>query len=243
MPDDEKKQQKENETRREFIKRTGVTVGVAAGAVALSGCEKSASIATEGIRWGFLIDLRKCYGCKACTIACKSEFNVPLGVWRSWVTEIESEEYPYTKRHFIPQLCNQCDKSPCVQVCPTGASFKRDDGIVTVDSNKCIGCKACIAGCPYGTRFLNPVTKVVEKCDFCIHRVEKGLVPSCVNTCPSHARVFGDLNDPNSEISKLIQSNPVQVLKPEMNTGPRVYYIGLENEIANTIKKPRRRQL
>ena len=185
----------------------------------------------KGIRYGMVIDLRKCYGCHSCSIACKSEFNVPLGVWRSWVKAIDKGKYPNVKRSFLPRLCNHCKKPPCVSVCPTQASYRDEEkGLVDIREERCIGCKMCIVACPYDARFTHPTKKVANKCDFCIHRVEKGVVPSCVNTCPSNARIFGDLNDPNSEVRKLVDANNVQVLKPELDTEPSVFYIDLDED-------------
>ena len=185
----------------------------------------------KGIRYGMVIDLRKCYGCHSCSIACKSEFNVPLGVWRSWVKAIDKGKYPKVERSFLPRLCNHCKKPPCVSVCPTQASYRDEEkGLVDIREERCIGCKMCIIACPYDARFTHPTKKVANKCDFCIHRVEKGVVPSCVNTCPSNARIFGDLNDPNSEVRKLVDANNVQVLKPELGTEPSVFYIELDKD-------------
>jgi tetrathionate reductase subunit B len=185
----------------------------------------------KGIRYGMVIDLRKCYGCHSCSIACKSEFNVPLGVWRSWVKVIDKGKYPNVKRSFLPRLCNHCKNPPCVSVCPTQASYRDEEqGLVDIREGRCIGCKMCIVACPYDARFTHPTKKVANKCDFCIHRVEKGVVPSCVNTCPSDARIFGDLNDPNSEVRKLVDANNVQVLKPELDTEPSVFYIDLDED-------------
>ncbi len=212
--------------RRDFLKTLAITAGSTALATNCSTVDKTKS----KVRYAMLIDLRRCYGCHACSVSCKAQFNVPLGVWRSWVKTAERGQYPNTRMFFLPVLCNHCENPPCVPVCPTGATYQRTDGIVVVNEEKCIGCKYCIQNCPYESRFSHPEKKVANKCDFCIDRVEKGLVPSCVNTCPSNARVFGNINDPNSEISKLIARNPVRVLKKEMGTEPRVFYIGLDDD-------------
>lgn len=128
-------------------------------------------------------------------------------------------------------MCNHCENPPCVSVCPTQASHRDDEkGLVDIHEERCIGCKMCIVACPYDARFSHPTKKVANKCDFCIHRVEKGVVPSCVNTCPSNARIFGDLNDPDSEVRKLVDTNKVQVLKPELDTEPSVFYIDLDED-------------
>ena len=209
------------------------TAGVAAlGAVAATASTPAAAATGSGRKphYGMLIDLRRCTGCHACSVSCKAEFEVPLGATRSWVEYIEKGDFPNVSRHFLPRLCNQCSEPQCVSVCPTGATWKREeDGVVVIDPEICIGCKYCVLACPYDSRFINPTTGAADKCDFCLHRVSKGLVPACVNACIGEARVFGDLNDPESEISKLIASNPVTVLRQEMGTEPNVYYIDADH--------------
>lgn len=183
-------------------------------------------------RYAMVIDLRKCVGCHACSITCKMENNVPEGHFRSWVVEADVGVYPNVTRAKLPRLCNQCDEAPCATVCPVLATKKNDNGIVTVDKDKCIGCRYCIAACPYDARYLDPETGIADKCDFCFDRVESGLMPTCVSTCIAHSRVFGDLNDPNSEVSKLLSENAVQVLNPEYGTKSKVFYIGLDKVFA-----------
>jgi tetrathionate reductase subunit B len=190
---------------------------------------------TSDKRYGMVIDLRKCIGCHSCATACRDEYSVPAGYWRSWVKVIEKGVPP--KRYFLPRLCNHCDDAPCVAACPPGASFRRADGVILIDYDKCIGCRYCMAACPYDARFINPIRKTAEKCTFCIHRVDKGIPPACVEICPVNARIFGDIEDPNSELSKLIATGLVQVLKPEMGTIPKVYYIRVEKDIIGRIPK------
>lgn len=176
--------------------------------------------------YGMVIDLRRCVGCHSCSVACKSEFDVPLGVWRSWVKITESGTYPNVRRIFLPKLCNNCRKAPCVSVCPAGASHYDVHGISSVNKNKCIGCRLCVAACPYEMRFVNPDTRIAEKCTLCIHRVGKGVAPACVNTCVGRARIFGDFSDPDSEVSDLLRTNKARALRPKLGTEPQVYYIG-----------------
>lgn len=190
-------------------------------------------------QYGMLIDTRRCIGCHACTVACKSEFDVPLGHNRSWVEYVEKGVYPNVSRSFLPRLCNHCSEPPCVYVCPTNATYKREqDGTVVVDQGLCIGCKYCIQACPYDARFLNPVTGWVEKCDFCITRVSKGLEPSCVNSCVGGARIFGDMADHESTLSTLVAKNQVTVLRREMGTFPNVYYIGADHTDELDARRP-----
>lgn len=179
-------------------------------------------------RYAMVIDLRRCIGCHSCSVACKSENAVPLSVWRTWVKVIEKGKYPNVSISFLPSLCNNCENPICVTVCPVNASYKREDGIVMIDPHRCIGCKYCMAVCPYDVRYVNPLKKYVQKCFWCNHRVEAGLEPACVETCVGGARYFGDINDPKSEVSRLLAKNPVQVLKPELGTDPQVYYIGAD---------------
>ena len=178
--------------------------------------------------YGFAIDLRKCIGCHACTIACKAEHQIPVGVNRCWVKTVEKGTFPDTRRFFFPVLCNQCTEAPCVRICPTNALFKRRDGIVDLNSQSCIGCRACMEACPYDQLFIDPNTRTAEKCNFCANRVENNLLPSCVSVCPTECRIFGDLDDPTSEVSKIVQREAFTVRKPEKGTGPKVFYIAAE---------------
>ena len=179
-------------------------------------------------RWGMVIDLDRCVGCHTCEVVCKIENDVPLGIWRSWVKEIEKGTYPDVIRAFRPTLCNHCENPICVKVCPVNAAWQREDGIVMLDPHLCVGCRYCMSACPYEVRYVHPTKGMIDKCDFCSTRVDAGLQPSCVEACPSSARIFGDLNDSKSEVAKLIATKAVSTLKPDMGTGPRVYYIGLD---------------
>ncbi|MFQ6092320.1 MAG: 4Fe-4S dicluster domain-containing protein [bacterium] len=188
------------------------------------------------IRYAMVIDLRKCIGCHSCSVACKAELDVPLGVFASWVKIIEKGTYPNVSRSFLPSLCNNCENPICVTNCPVEASYKREDGIVMVDPHRCIGCHYCMASCPYDVRYVNPLKDIVQKCSFCVHRVEAGIEPACVETCLGAARFFGDMNDTKSTVAQLLATNPVHVLKPEMATDPRVYYIGADLDVMDPLK-------
>jgi Fe-S-cluster-containing dehydrogenase component len=177
------------------------------------------------MRYGFVIDHRKCIGCHACTVACKSENEVPIGTFRTWVKYIEKGEYPDTRRFFSVLRCNHCDDAPCMTICPVTALFRRDNGIVDFDGRRCIGCKACMQACPYDALYINPDTNTAEKCNFCAHRVEARIEPACVIVCPVQAIVSGDLDDANSKIARLVASEQTQVRKPEAGTRPKLHYI------------------
>lgn len=186
--------------------------------------------------YGFLIDLRKCIGCRTCQVACKAENDVPLGVYRTWVKEVEKGTYPKVRRHFTPILCNQCEKPACTTVCPVIATYSMPNGIVAIDPHRCIGCRYCMAACPYSVRYVHPTRNVAEKCDFCWPRVRDGFgPPACVSACPTGVMVFGDLNDPESEIAKILSREPTTVLKPETGNGPKVFYIGLDDEASRLV--------
>ncbi len=228
----------------------------------LSPAQAQAAVAGSGkVRWGFLVDTRKCVGCGFCVKACKMENEVPYDapVTRTWVeryvvtrdgkTHIDSplggrdgfvsqkvgeETIPpeeITKAFFVPKLCNQCDNPACVQVCPVGATFQTNDGVVLIDRTWCIGCGYCIMACPYGVRFFHPIYKVAEKCTFCYHRISKGMVTACVQACPFGARRIGNLKDPNDPVTRAIMTERVAVLKDEYGTKPQVFYIGLDSNV------------
>ncbi len=172
-----------------------------------------------------VIDTKKCVGCMDCVVACKTENNVPEGFNRDWITTDVKGTFPTVKMQIRTERCNHCDNPPCVDCCPCGASHVHDlGGVVLVHHDKCSGCKACIAACPYDARFIHP-DGYADKCTFCIHRVEQGMDPACVSVCPTHCMYFGDLDDPNSSVSKLLNSRKYRALIPEAGTKPQIYYL------------------
>jgi molybdopterin-containing oxidoreductase family iron-sulfur binding subunit len=194
-----------------------------------------------------VIDLLKCVGCNACTVACRAEQGTPAGVHFNKIMKYEVGKYPTAKMKFLPMPCMHCQDPPCLKVCPTGATYKREDGIVLVDAQKCLGCRACVVACPYESRqflwdiynyypgnYPTPYEKLkqknyekgtVVKCTFCLHRLEKGRLAACVETCPGQARYFGDLDDPESEVARLIALHRGTPFRVELGTEPSVYYI------------------
>jgi Fe-S-cluster-containing dehydrogenase component/formate-dependent nitrite reductase membrane component NrfD len=191
------------------------------------------------VRYGFVIDQTRCIGCHACTVACKEENGVPLGVFRTWVKYVEKGEYPHTRRHFAVLRCNHCDQAPCVTICPTVALYRRPDGIVDFDGARCIGCKSCLQACPYDALYIDPETHTAAKCHFCAHRVEVGLEPACVIVCPERAILAGDLDDPGSEVARVVAREQVLVRKPEQGTRPKLFYVGADHAaLAPTLEQP-----
>jgi molybdopterin-containing oxidoreductase family iron-sulfur binding subunit len=201
-------------------------------------------------RMGMVFDLKACIGCNACVVACKQENSVPDGVFFTRTLSHEYGEYPNNKRVYIPTICNQCEDAPCEKVCPSGATYTRADGIVMIDADKCIGCSSCAVACPYdmrtmltdlmfkqglfGTGEITPFEQqgyaryapgTAAKCDFCSERVDAGLQPACVSTCPTNARIFGDLDDPKSAPRVLLDRRKGRQPMPEKNTKPKVYYV------------------
>lgn len=175
-------------------------------------------------RYAMAIDTKRCVGCADCVVACQTENDVPVGYCRDWIVQETSGVFPELHLEIRSERCNHCEDAPCVRTCPTGASHIAEGGIVLVDHDDCIGCKACIESCPYDARFVHP-EGYVDKCTFCIHRVKEGKDPACVSVCPTHAMIFGDLEDPNSEISKVLRTRQHKVLIPEAGTTPHVYYL------------------
>lgn len=202
--------------------------------------------------WGMAIDSAKCIGCGNCVRACAQENGVPDGYFRTWIEryqvnegdlehpEVDSPDggkqgFPPVKAtgkaFFIPKLCNHCADSPCVQVCPVGATFVSPDGVVLVDESYCLGCRYCVQACPYGCRYINPVKQTVDKCTLCYHRITKGLTTACCEACPTGARQLADLKNPNDPIHEFLRNNSVQVLKPHMATKSKVYYKDLDGSV------------
>ncbi len=189
--------------------------------------------APPSMRYAFVIDHSRCIGCHACSLACKSEHDVPLGSYRTWVKYVEKGAFPDVRRYFSVLRCNHCDDAPCMTICPVTALFRRDNGIVDFDRDACIGCKACMQACPYDALYIHPDHGTAEKCNFCAHRVEKEMEPPCATVCPTESIVVGDLDDPASRVSQLVATKRVSVRKPEKGTRPKVFYI--EGEPAGLI--------
>jgi tetrathionate reductase subunit B len=247
-------------SKREFLKGlilflpAGELLTSIAGEAGAASEEKRYDPATHF--YGMGIEVDKCIGCSRCVEACKTENDVPKEpfFFRTWI-----ERYVITKDHgviveginvaskasretpqdgrdvlrsfFVPKLCNHCANPPCVQVCPVGATFSTTDGAVLVDDKRCIGCRYCIQACPYGARYLHPLTKTADKCTFCYHRVVRGLLPACVEVCPTQARIFGDLKSKASRLVRFTRMNKIHVLKAALNTEPKVYYAQLDGEV------------
>ena len=240
--------------------RVLVLTGVAGEALpfVLAGTpEKAPGYRTADHWWGMTIDVDACIGCGNCVAACKAENDVPDEpyLFRTWVEryhvpsgDIERPQvdspnggkdgFPERaapaapgKDFFVPKLCNHCAHSPCVQVCPVGATFESPDGVVLVDGTYCIGCRYCVQACPYGCRYIDPRTNTVDKCDLCYHRITKGLTTACCEVCPTAARTLADLKNPKDPVHEFLRTRKIQVLKPQMATGAKVYYSGLDGSV------------
>lgn len=218
-----------NIDRKTFLKQVGIGVAMATAISQLDSAE-SAQAATSQ-QFGMVIDLRACIGCRACTVACKAENDVPLGEFRMYTKYTEVGKYPKATRQFLPVMCNHCNSPACTAACPTQAVYKAPNGIVEIDKDKCIGCKACVEACPYDAIYTNPQTGLADKCNLCSHRLADGREPACVQTCPSQALIFGDLNDPSSKPRQLLKLLPGEPFKPEKGLGPNVLYIDPEGAL------------
>ena len=245
--------------RRAFLEQTGKFILLTGAAslgweAVLAGTPEAAPnyVATDHW-WGMTIDIDKCIGCGNCVGACAAENNVPEGFFRTWIERYqvspEDLEHPKVdspgggkngfppvksatdKMFFVPKLCNHCTSSPCIQVCPVGATFDSPDGVVLMDDQYCLGCRYCIQACPYGARWFHPTKRVAAKCTLCYHRLVKGLVPACVEACPTGARIFGEVEQRATPLARFMRFNDVQVLKPHLNTKPKVYYASLDGEV------------
>jgi Fe-S-cluster-containing dehydrogenase component len=249
-------EQPASDSRREFLKyllsgAATATVLMVYGPRAFADHYGKAKAEHE---YAYVININNCIGCGNCVRACKRENSVPSGVFRTWV-----ERYVYTDEGIyiespngalegfkavnaeiraesklsqtIPKMCNHCHNPPCVQVCPVGATYRIAEGFVLIDHEHCLGCAYCVQACPYGARFINPEKHVSDKCTWCYHRVKKGKLPACVTVCPNKARLFGDLKDPESAVTRVFQDEHWMVLKPHMDTGPYCFYVGLPREV------------
>jgi len=248
-------------TRREFLQRTAATGCGVAASCAIGLILPRDAAATEGAtaydwtkhRWVYLIDTRKCIGCGACVRACRRENDVPEGRYRTWIERyaipLEGEVHidsPHggelgfdpdaaranvRKSFFVPKLCNHCANTPCIQVCPVGASFATVDGVVLVDHEHCIGCGYCIQACPYGSRYFNPADHTASKCTLCYHRITKGLTTACVGICPVGARMLGDRMNPEDPVIEILETERVEVLQAHLLTQPQCFYLGMDKEV------------
>jgi tetrathionate reductase subunit B len=208
----------------------------------------------EHFDWAFIIDTTRCIGCGSCVRACGIENKVPDGYFRTWIEryEINADEAIHVdspeggklsfkqtqvqdkqvvKGFFVPKLCNHCRNSSCTQVCPVGATYHSPDGVVLIDRKHCMGCGYCVQACPYGCRYISYDIGTADKCSFCYHRIHRGLPTACVQACPRKARVFGNLKDPHNPVSAVLHARRYSILKPEMATNPKCYYIGLDLEV------------
>ncbi|HEX9208308.1 MAG TPA: 4Fe-4S dicluster domain-containing protein [Steroidobacteraceae bacterium] len=243
-----------------FFPAVGMLQALASSAEATAAATPGAAGYDPTNHWyGMGVDVDKCIGCNRCVEACKAENGVPEEpfFFRTWIERYEiradgevtvkgistltpeqrlaAQDEPIdpsvVRTFFVPKLCNQCAHPPCVQVCPVGATFQTKDGVVLVDEDRCIGCRYCIQACPYGARYLNPRTRTADKCTFCYHRITQGLLPACVEVCPTEARIFGDLRAKADRLVSFQRDNVIGVLKPDLNTEPKVRYANLDGEV------------
>ena len=249
-----------NCSRREFIRMAlygsaGIYVG---SLMAFGDFENEPHVETtadlQKLDWGYIVDTTRCIGCGSCVRACKIENNVPDSYFRTWVEryEIDEDEHVHVdspngalesfakdrvpdkraaKAFFVPKLCGHCRNSACTQVCPVGATYHSPDGVVLLDKHHCIGCGYCVQACPYGCRYISHPPGTADKCTLCYHRIHRGQDPACVYACPRQARISGNLKDPQSPIRKILRERRYYVLKPELATNPKCYYIGLDMEV------------
>lgn len=245
-------------SRRKFLKSAAMIAGTLG--YGLLDSSRFLLIAAEPkdeeLPWyGIVFDIEKCIGCGKCAKWCKIENDVPQEpfFFRTWVEQYtikndgsvsitspnggidgfkqDVRDEDVFKSFFVPKMCNHCSKSPCVQVCPVGATFESPEGVVLVDEKYCIGCRYCVQACPYGCRFIHPEKKVASKCTLCYHRLKKGMDPVCIEVCPTGARMYGNLRDRNSEIVKFLKEHTTHVLRPHLNTGSKLYYNALDSEV------------
>lgn len=250
----------EPDARREFLKSllagtvtATVLMVYGPGAAAVAGGGRKPNKAKH--QFAYVININNCIGCGNCVRACKRENSVPAGVFRTWVERyvVTNEGGVYVespdgalqgfervnkkisaaaKKSFtVPKMCNHCEDPPCVQVCPVGATFKTEEGFVLIDADRCLGCAYCVQACPYAARFINHEKNHADKCTWCYHRVKNGKLPACVTVCPNKARLFGDLKDPESEVTEIFEEDQWMVLKPSMHTDPTCFYVGLPREV------------
>lgn len=176
-------------------------------------------------RYAMTVDTKRCVGCQACVLACKAENNLPSDGFRDWIVTQTKGRFPHLTQRIFSERCNHCQYPPCVSCCPTGASHVNRGGTVLVTHEKCTGCKACIAACPYEARYVHSSEGYVDKCTFCYHRVRQGQLPACVEICPTKALSFGDVDNPHSSVSAHLRSREVMTLQPERGLKPNVFFL------------------